>query len=103
MKTADQLRDVSAQAFDNFKAVAQNIASANGVVAALSQLANQRAQLGLFDAGVSLNGADVVSGNAVLFQQLLTEILSGMGFNVIFSYNLNTTNVSIDWNPEDVS
>jgi myo-inositol-1-phosphate synthase len=101
MKTADQLRDISAQAFDNFKAIAQNIASANGIVAQLAQVANQRAQLGLYDAGVNLNGADIASGNTVLFQQLLTEMLTNMGFNVTFSYNLNTTNVSIDWIPDN--
>src|SRR5579864_1486070 len=103
MKTADQLRDVSAQAFYNFKAVAQNIASANAVIAALSLAANQSAQLGLFSANASLNGVDVASGNAVLFQQLLAEMLSNMGFNVTFSYNLNTTNVSIDWDIQDDS
>ena len=103
MKTADQLRDVSAQAFDNFKAVAQNIASANAVIAALSLAANQSAQLGLFSANASLNGVDVAPGNAVLFQQLLAEMLSNMGFNVTFSYNLNTTNVSIDWDIQDDS
>ena|SRR5271157_5128504 len=103
MKTADQLRDVSAQAFDNFKAVAQNIASANGVVAELSSVANQRAQLGLLDAEVSLNGADVASGNTVLFQQLLTELLTDKGFNVTFSANVNTSSVTIDWNPSNDS
>lgn len=101
MKTANQLRDVSEQAYDNFKAIAQNIANANAVVARLALAANQRAQLGLFDANVNLDGVDVSSGNTTLFQKLLTEILTGMGFNVAFSYNLNTSNVSIDWNEED--
>lgn len=101
MKTADQLRNVSEQAYDNFKAVAQNIASANGVIAQLAQAANAQAQLGLFNASVNLNGADVASGNAALFQNLLTELLTTMGFNVEFSYNLNTTNVVIDWSNQD--
>lgn len=97
MKTADQLRNVSVQAYDNFKAVAQNVASVNAVVAKLSQAANTNAQLGQFTATVSLDALDAESGNAFLFQQLLTDTLSNMGFNVVYSFNSYTTNVTIDW------
>ena len=97
MKTADQLRNVSVQAYDNFKAVAQNVANVNAVVAKLSQAANTNAQLGEFTATVSLDALDTESGNAFLFQQLLTDTLSNMGFNVVYSFNSYTTNVTIDW------
>lgn len=101
MKTANQLANVSAQAYDNFKAVAQNIASVNGVIAQLSQVANANAALGLFTATVNLNDIDVHSGNAFLFQQLLSDTLSNMGFNVSYQVTLYTTNVTIDWDPEN--
>lgn len=101
MKTADQLRNDSVQAYDNFKAVAQNVASVNGVIAQLSQVANENAALGLFTATVNLSGVDAASGNAVLFQRLLTENLTGMGFIVTYQVTLYTTNVQIDWDPED--
>lgn len=101
MKTADQLANVSAQAYDNFKAVAANVAGANGVVARLSSIANQNAQLGMFTASIGLDGADVVSGNPFLFQQLLTEMLSSMGFIVEFQFGVNATNVTVNWDPEN--
>lgn len=101
MKTADQLANDSAQAFDNFKSIAANIAGANGVIARLSSVANHNAQLGMFTASVNLDGADVASGNPFLFQQLLTEMLSDMGFIVGFQFGVNASNVTIDWDPED--
>lgn len=101
MKTAAQLLNDSVQAYDAFKAVAQNVASVNEVVARLSQVANQNATLGLLNASVNLNGADVASGNAVLFQKLLSEDLTNMGFLVSYTVTLYTTNVTIDWDPEN--
>lgn len=101
MKTAQQLRTESVQAFDNFKAVAQNVASVNAVIAQLGQVADQNALLGLFSATVNLNGADAASGNTALFQRLLTEDLTNLGFLVSFTVTLFTTNVTIDWDPED--
>lgn len=100
MKTADQLATTSIQAYDNFKAVTQNVASVNGVVAALFQAASQNAALGLFEASVNLNGIDDASGNAVLFQRFLNEILTVQGFVVSFSGTFTTTNVIINWDPE---
>ena len=101
MKNAQQLRDESVQAYDNFKSVAQNIASANGVIAALGPVANKSALTGLFQAEVSLNGADTASGNVVLFQQLLSDMLSNLGFSVTFSSNVTSTSVIVDWTEQD--
>ncbi len=101
MKTADQLRNDSAQAYDNFKAVAANIAGVNGVIARLAPVANQRAQLGLYNAIVNLDGADIASGNVTLFQQLLSDTLSGMGFTVEFENGLNSSNVLVSWDNSD--
>lgn len=101
MKNANQLANDSAQAFDNFKSVAANIAGVNGVIARLSVVANQNAALGMFSASVGLDGADDVSGNPFLFQQLLNELLSNQGFIVGFQFGVNATSVTIDWDPEN--
>jgi hypothetical protein len=101
MKNADQLRNVSAQAYDNFKAVVKNIASINGVIAQLSQAANTQAELGLFTASANLSGVDVASGNPSLFQAVLEDTLTDMGFTVEYSLNPNTTTVIINWDIQD--
>lgn len=108
MSTASNLRNLSFEAYNNFKSNANNIAAVNAEVAKILSLATSVANNGDYSCTHTISNFDANTVNAILFERLLQETLESQGFLVTILSTSNyiangfiTLSVSIDWNPEN--
>jgi hypothetical protein len=101
MKTAHQLQQESFQAYSTFRSQPANITLITSLLVQISTVADAAANLGLYFCTFSLGNIDNLTSSSELFQRFLSQELTDLGYAVNFSNGVGSTEVSIDWTPQD--